>query len=100
MNRLKGYGAIAICLLMGGFLIVDGWKELRNSWRLSREGRSTTGKVFDHSEFQWKRNATYYLSVDFLTADGGFFSKKLEVSLPVYQNAVASGKVTVHYLPT
>src|SRR6185503_2578033 len=99
MNTLKRYVAIVVCLLFGGFLIADGWKELRNSWRLSREGRSVQGKVVDNETFQWKRDTTYYLSAEFKTADGIVHRKRLEVSSGVYYKGLDAGTVTVHYLP-
>ena len=100
MNRLKRYLAIALSLFFGGYLIADGWKELRNSWRLSREGQTTAGKVFDHSIFQWKDSKTYYLSVEFQARNGSVLRKKLEVSSGLYNKAVHSGTVTVHYVPS
>ena len=100
MNRLKRYAAIAILLLFGGFLAAEGWKELRNSWRLSREGRSTTGKVFDNSAYRYKSSTTYFLSVEFKTEDGSVHRKSLAVSAGVYDKGLAAGTVTVHYLPS
>src|SRR6058998_2701101 len=100
MNRLKRYAAIALLLFFGSYLTADGWKELRNSWRLSRDGRTTTGKVFDSSVFRFKRSTTYYLSVEFQAGNGPMLRKSLEVSSGEYLKAVNSGTVTVHYLPS
>src|SRR5438093_12424071 len=91
MNRLKRYLAIALSLFFGGYLIADGWKELRNSCRLSREGQTTAGKVFDHSIFQWKDSKTYYLSVEFQARNGSVLGKKLQVRRSCYTKCCNSG---------
>ncbi len=100
MNRLKRYAAVTILLVVGSYLIGDGSRELRNSWRLSHEGRTTTGKVFDNSTFRSERNTAYYLSVEFQVGKGLTLREKIEVSSGVYLKAIGSGTVTVHYLPS
>jgi hypothetical protein len=99
MNRLKRYAVVTMLLVVGSYLIGDGARELRNSWRLSHEGRTTTGKVFDNSTFRSERNTTYYLSVEFQAGKGLTLREKFEVSGGVYLKAIGSGTVTVHYLP-
>jgi hypothetical protein len=84
---------------MGAFLIYTGAKELINSIRLAREGKTATARVVDSSEWvSLKGRHTYYLTVEFQPEGGDQVGKKVKVGEEVFTTARNSGSVKAHYL--
>lgn len=99
VTKSKKIFAIAGALLMGAFLSYTGARELINSIRLAREGKTATAKVVDASEWvSLKGRHTYYLTVEFQPEGGDQVRKKVKVDEEVYTTAQNSGSVKAHYL--
>jgi uncharacterized protein DUF3592 len=99
MSKSKKIFVIVGALLMGAFLTYTGARELINSMRLAREGRTAAGKVVDASEWvSLKGRHTYFLTVEFQPEGGDQVSKKVKVGEELYATAQNSGLVKVHYL--
>ena len=87
--------AVAVMVTVYGFY--DWWQ----SRKLATEGRSTTAKVLHNDDRKPDRqNPEFYLTVGFESESKQAQVHTISVSRDVYYDAVTSGTVTVHYLPS
>jgi hypothetical protein len=101
MEKAKKIFATIVLLVLGTVFLVKGIEYWRDSRRLAAEGKTAQGKVVDEETRRGRRGSrTYYLTVQFLTADNRSVTSKISVDSDIHQAGVSSGAVKVHYLPT
>ena len=86
---------------MGVMVTLYGYQEWQQSRQLAAEGESTIARVKHHYDYKPRKGSRrYYLVVAFETENKQAQSQTVSVNSAVYDAAVASGTVTVHYLPS
>lgn len=87
-------------LTVGVALTYQGYTDFRDSRRLAAGGMATMAKVVDYQEYVGRRGSrSYYLTVEFVTEGKATVSERVSVDGDVFDAAVASKSVKVHYLP-
>ena len=87
-----------LLIILGVMVTLYGFHNLQESRTLAAEGKSTLAKVKNHY-IQTRPGEKHYLAIEFQTENKQRQTHTMSVSKDVYQAAVASGSVTVHYLP-
>lgn len=100
MKTLKRMIAILFGGVFGLVLLVLGCKEFFESKSLQSKGKSVVAEVTDAEERSGRRGKRkYYLTVSFKTEKGETLTAESRVSSSTFDEATASKKVNVTYLP-
>lgn len=97
---MKRILTIIVSAIAGIVLLALGGKDFLDSKALQSEGKSATADVTDADERSGRRGRRkYYLTVSFKTEKGDTLTSRARVSEAVFDEATASRKVNVTYLP-
>ena len=100
MSKSKKILVMGGAFLLGAFLVVAGWSELRISRKLAAEGKTVTAEVLGKNiKHGRKGRRSYYLNVGFKTGSGTQTEQRVQVSSSQFEGVSEGGSVPVHYLP-
>jgi hypothetical protein len=99
-DKIKRIFCIAIGIVMGGWLVFYGARELVNSKRLADQGKTAQAQVADlrESVSGRLRRHTYYLTIAFETPGGRSVTKEVKVSRDTFTTAQVGSAVKAYYL--
>lgn len=100
MKALKRISTIVIGVIAGIVLVVFGAKDFLETKALKSKGKTAQAEVTNAEERSGRRGRKkYYVSVAFKTEGGEAITSRSKVPRSVYEQASATRKVNVTYLP-